>query len=262
MVNQNTLGRSFFSTDENFNSHEFMHFCSKMMRKEPKQRGKAPCMIVFCSFEQQFGLIELAKKFGINNYINLVFRKNYSSQVLKANMRVVGNSEYALLMHRNELDIVGNVHDNQSVKDGVIVGNSEHGLILYREKLPMFNNNGKMIMNTMDWMRDDKRHPMYRKLHPTQKPLALLEKLISIFTDEGDVVIDPTAGSGSTIIAAENLGRKAYGFEIDRHMHPKAKEWIRDYRVYRDELAQKGYSETEIINKAGNQVTIFNPIGE
>ena len=90
-------GTSFFDTDENFRPAEFMHFCQKMMKKEPKQKGQAPCMIVFCSFEQQFYLIELAKKYGIENYINLVFRKKYSAQVLKANMRVVGNCEYGLI---------------------------------------------------------------------------------------------------------------------------------------------------------------------
>ncbi len=86
-------GKQFFNTDINFNVAEFMHFCSKMLVKEPKERGKAPAMILFCSFEQQFPLIELAKKYGLNNYINLVFRKNFSAQVLKANMRIVGNCE-------------------------------------------------------------------------------------------------------------------------------------------------------------------------
>ena len=110
-------GKQFFDTDKDFRPPEFMHFCSKMLIKEPKEKGKAPCMIVFCAFEQQFQLIELAKKYGLNNYINLVFRKNFSAQVLKANMRIVGNCEYALLF--------------------------------YREKLPKFNNNGKMIFNCL-----------------------------------------------------------------------------------------------------------------
>lgn len=55
-------GKQFFDTDKDFSPPEFMHFCSKMLIKEPKEKGKAPCMIVFCAFEQQFQLIELAKK--------------------------------------------------------------------------------------------------------------------------------------------------------------------------------------------------------
>ena len=80
-------GKSFFDTDKNFNVNEFFHFCSKLLKPEPKEKGQAPCMIVFCEFEQQFALIEVARKHCFNNYINLVFRKNFSAQVLKANMR-------------------------------------------------------------------------------------------------------------------------------------------------------------------------------
>ena len=88
-----------FNSDFNFNLYEYFHFCSKMLKKEPKKAGRrgrssdAPCMIVFCSFEQMSTLINAAKKHGFNNYIPLVFVKNYSPQVLKANMRVVGASD-------------------------------------------------------------------------------------------------------------------------------------------------------------------------
>ena len=200
----------FFDTDKDFRPAEFMHFCSKMLRKEPKAKGQAPCMIVFCAFDQQMYLIELAKRYGLNNYINLVFRKNFSAQVLKANMRVVGNAEY--------------------------------GLILYREKLPKFNNNGKMVFNIIDWERDTETV----KIHPTQKPIKLLEKLIKIFTDEGDVVIDPVAGSGSTLIAANNLKRKAYGFEIKKDFYKVAYENYERIKLINKEINEMGYAKTEI----------------
>ena len=187
--------KTFFDTDVDFRIPEFMHFCSKMLKPEPKERGKAPCMIVFCSFEQQFTLIEEAKKHGLNNYINLVFRKNFSAQVLKANMRVVGNCEYAIL--------------------------------LYRDKLPKFNNKGNMIFNCFDWPREINKE----KIHPTQKPVALIERLIEIFTDEDEVVIDPVAGSGSTLVAAKNMNRKAYGFEIKKDFFAKATNWIEKTKV-------------------------------
>lgn len=70
-------GKEFFDTDKDFRPAEFMHFCSQMLVKEPKESGKAPCMIVFCEFEQQFKYIELGKQYGFNHYINLVFRKNF-----------------------------------------------------------------------------------------------------------------------------------------------------------------------------------------
>lgn len=178
----------FFDTDKDFRISEFLHFCSKMLIKKPKETGKAPCMIVFCAFEQQFELIEKAKEFGLMRYINLVFRKNFSAQVLKANMRIVGNCEYALL--------------------------------LYRDKLPKFNNHGKMVFNCMNWVRDNS----VPKIHPTQKPIPVLQNLIEIFTDINDVVIDPVAGSGSTLLAAAQIGRRAYGFEIKKPFYKEANE--------------------------------------
>jgi site-specific DNA-methyltransferase (adenine-specific) len=212
-------GKSFFDTDEDFRPAEFMHFCSTMLRAEPKkqkvegeprQKSEAPCMIIFCAFDQQMYLIELAKRYGLNNYINLVFRKNFSAQVLKANMKVVGNCEY--------------------------------GLILYRDRLPKFRNNGKMIFNCIDWPRDNENE----KLHPTQKPVELLKTLIEIFTDEGDVVIDPVAGSGSTLIAAQRLKRKGYGFEIKKEFYTKANEWLQSEKQKIKEIEELGFAKTEI----------------
>ncbi len=173
-------GKEFFDTDKDFRVAEFMHFVSTMLKKEPKNKNEAGCMIVFCEFEQQFMLIQKGKEYGFMNYINLVFRKNYSAQVLKANMKIVGNCEYAVL--------------------------------LYRDKLPKFRNNGDMIFNCMDVLRDTTTP----KIHPTQKSIHIIRKLIEIFTDPGDVVIDPVAGSGVTLLAAEQLGRKSYGFEIKK----------------------------------------------
>lgn len=203
-------GKEFFDTDKDFRITEFLHFCSTLMVKEPKESGKAPCMIVFCEFEQQFELIEKAKKYGLNKYINLVFRKNYSAQVLKANMRIVGNCEYALL--------------------------------LYRDKLPKFNNNGKMVFNCMEWDRDGDTP----KIHPTQKPVKVLERLIRIFTDEDDVVIDPVAGSGSTLLAAMNCGRPSYGFEIKKNFYKEASAMLEEHKIELEEINKHGFSPSEL----------------
>jgi DNA modification methylase len=57
------------------------------------------------------------------------------------------------------------------------------------------------------------------KLHPTQKPTAALAPLISSFCPAGGVVLDPFAGSGSTLLAAKQVGRRFIGFEIDTQHH-------------------------------------------
>lgn len=150
--------------------------------------------------------------------IPLVFIKNYSPQVLKANMRIVGATEYAL--------------------------------VLYRDRLPKFRNgcqtdeNGKnirgtghMVFNWFNWEKDGKDIP---KIHPAQKPVAVLKRLIEIFTDEGDVVIDPCCGSGSTLRAAAELGRSSFGFEIDRNFYQRAKD------------------EMLVFEDTGEQMTLFD----
>ena len=223
-------GKSFFDTDTDFRPAEFMHFCSTMLKPEKKvvkvegearQKGDAPCMVLFCAFDQQMYFIELAKRYGLNKYINLVFRKNFSAQVLKANMKIVGNCEY--------------------------------GPVLYRNKLPKFRNNGKMIFNCMDWPRDN----VSEKIHPTQKPVKLLETIIEIFTDPGDVVIDPVAGSGSSLVAALNLGRKAHGFEIKKDFHKTATKWIEETKLRIEETKTLGYPKTYIQSLNPNQLLIF-----
>lgn len=64
-------------------------------------------------------------------------------------------------------------------------------------------------------------------IHPTQKPVALFEYLIRTYTNEGDTVLDNTAGSGTTAIAAERAGRKWICIERDEEYAAKAMERIR-----------------------------------
>lgn len=138
--------QSFFHTDGTFKIAEYMHFCNRLLKKEPKEKGQAPAMIVFC---------------------------------------------------------------------------------LYRDKLPKFRNVGEdggkhMVFDWFRWERDSRKE--YPKIHPTQKPVGVLKRLIEVFTDPGDVVIDPVAGSGTTLRAAYELGRSAYGFEVDKSFYEAARE--------------------------------------
>lgn len=201
-------GKAAFNSDFNFNLYEYFHFCSKMMKRDdtkPCSRGRSsnsPCMIVFCSWEQQPTLLDAAKKHGFKNYIPLVFIKNYSPQVLKANMRVVGATEYALLLYRDRLP---------KFRNGLKVDENGKNIV----------GTGHMVFNWFEWERDGKEIP---KIHPAQKSVKVLKKLIETFTDEGDVVIDPCCGSGATLRAARELNRSAFGFEIDRTFYQRAKD--------------------------------------
>lgn len=215
-------GKSFFDTDNDFKINNFFDFCTRYMNKEPKkagERGKssnAPAMIVFCAFEQIPFVIEQGKRHGLVKSYPLIFCKNFSAQVLKANMKIVNACEYAV--------------------------------VLYREKLPKFRNigadgKGHMVFNWFNWERDGKDIP---KLHPTQKPVKVLKRLIEIFTDEGDVVIDPVAGSGSTLRACAELNRSCYGFEIKKDFYNKSKEKMINEEILDDLLNKKQMTFDEI----------------
>lgn len=201
-------GKAAFYSDYNFNLYEYFHFCSRLMKKEPQKGGTrgrssdAPSMIVFCSFQQMPTLIDAAAKHGFIHYIPLTFIKKSSPQALKANMRIVGATEHALLFYRSYLP---------KFRNGAML--DENG-----KNIP---GSGHMVLDWFEWERDGKEIP---KIHPTQKPVRVLKRLIEICTDPGDVVIDPCFGSGSTARAALETGRNFYGFEINKTFYKRAKE--------------------------------------
>ena len=65
-------------------------------------------------------------------------------------------------------------------------------------------------------------------LHPTQKPVALLEYLIKTYTNENDVVLDNCMGSGSTGVACQNTNRNFIGIELDDDYFNIAKQRLED----------------------------------
>lgn len=65
-----------------------------------------------------------------------------------------------------------------------------------------------------------------KRLHPTQKPVALFEYLIKTYTNEGDIVLDNCMGSGTTGVACKNLNREFIGMELDEGYFNIAKERI------------------------------------
>jgi site-specific DNA-methyltransferase (adenine-specific) len=202
-------GKSFFDTDNDFKIAEYMHFCSRLLKKEPKEKGKSPAMIVFCAFEQMAMVVEYGKKYGFNNSYPLFFIKNTSGQVLKANMKIVGATEHAVVLYRDKLPKFNN------------------GRIIDKETGKPIRGTGKMILNWFEWKRDNKKD--YPKIHPTQKPVGVLKELIKIFTDEGDVVIDPCAGSGTTLRACKELKRHSFGFEIKKEFCKQAIDQMLTY---------------------------------
>jgi DNA modification methylase len=92
-----------------------------------------------------------------------------------------------------------------------------------RENKTIFNlpNNKKIVKNIFEIKKDQ------NNIHPTQKPQRLLEELILLFSNKGDYILDFTAGSGSTGIAATGLGRKFIGIELDDNFYKESIKWYK-----------------------------------
>ena len=95
-----------------------------------------------------------------------------------------------------------------------------------RTRIP---NNGErfpvsIIRFSMDWRRQD-------QIHPTQKPVKIIEYFIKTYTNKGDVILDFTMGSGTTMIACKNLNRNGIGIELDDKYFNIAKKRIENHVV-------------------------------
>ena len=98
----------------------------------------------------------------------------------------------------------------------------EYSIKGYRESLPKSH-----ITHGSNYPRDVLKFSSESKtVHPTQKPVALLEYLIKTYTNESEMVLDFTMGSGSTGVAAKNLNRSFIGIELDENYFRIAKERI------------------------------------
>jgi len=114
------------------------------------------------------------------------------------------------------------------VKDNTVVNhwymkNVEYVLFFRKGGMKPLNNNSD---NTAVMVRMPKDQ---EKIHPTQKPVPYLESLIKNSTNNGEIVLDPFAGSGSTAIACLNTGRGFITCEIDNEFYWKTKSRIDDH---------------------------------
>lgn len=80
-------------------------------------------------------------------------------------------------------------------------------------------------------LQDDMRGKEFR-FHPTQKPSQMWIKILNLYTKEGDLILDPFAGSQSLRIACHKTNRRYIGFEIDKGYYKKGCEW------FENEIAQ------------------------
>jgi hypothetical protein len=122
--------------------------------------------------------------------------------------------------------------------------NSELILFFRKGKAKAINNCGSKTVLEVD-------NIIGNKVHPTEKPVELMEILISNSSKENDVVFDPFAGSGATLQAAKNLNRNAIGIEIDEEYFDIASERL---NINQEVLNPKKETNKEIINLTNKEV--------
>lgn len=95
--------------------------------------------------------------------------------------------------------------------------------------------------------------------YPTQKPILLLERIIEISTDEGDIVLDPFCGSGTTLVASKLLNRKYIGFDISQEAVDLTKKRLDNPVKTNSNLVNNGIDSYK--TKSEQELSILNSIG-
>lgn len=101
----------------------------------------------------------------------------------------------------------------------------------YKSRTGTFNNEGKVLHDFIETSVTPTGERKYGK-HPTQKPEKLIEHFVQILSNEGDVVMDPFMGSGTTGVVAKRNNRKFIGIELDSQYFEISKSRIEEKEPY------------------------------
>lgn len=129
-------------------------------------------------------------------------------------------------------------------------------LIDYRKNPPQPYNTEKVPGNVWDFPRVRYRMAEYEN-HPTQKPIALLERIIKASSNEGDIVLDPFSGTFTTSFVAKSLNRKSIGIEIDEDFTKIGIRRVLEETSLNGEDLKPELKTYQIKNQA--QQTLFEP---
>lgn len=167
-------------------------------------------VVVFCSF-----------KFGVDCFNACKGKLKFRYDLVwdkKCPVGFLSSKERQLRQHENILlfSINGDVTYNpQMTKGEAYVNNRKGNAEIYSQKRTNTINNGDRypisIISGMNNRSDS--------VHPTQKPVSLLEYLVATYSNESDLILDPFLGSGTTAVACRNLKRNYIGFELHKEYY-------------------------------------------
>jgi site-specific DNA-methyltransferase (adenine-specific) len=151
-----------------------------------------------------------------------VWRKNRATGVLNAKKQPLRNKEDVLIFSKGAASYFpqGLVSKVEKSRNGKMEVSQNYRDGFHKEYVREWGNYPKQVLDF---------DVVQKTIHPTQKPVALFEYLIRTYTNPGDTVLDNTAGSGTTAIAAENCGRKWICIERDDAYYAKAVERVQQH---------------------------------
>ncbi len=154
-----------------------------------------------------------------------IWDKNKGTQPQLANIQPMKSHENILVFGKGKI----NYYPQKTKGDPYTRDNkqkhSDHSLSKGLKPIKQVNTGFRFPKTVLLYPRD---FSAQSRLHPTQKPVALLEYLIKTYTQENETVLDFTMGSGSTGVAARNLNRSFIGIELDEKYFEIARERIND----------------------------------
>ena len=159
---------------------------------------------------------------NIKNYkYDWVWQKSRPSGSMLAKKQPLRNTEVISIFYKKQCLYVPQMSETKRVVENTRTVNK--GEIVGSQKLTRkFDNNGLAYPRTVISFGNSN----HKSVHPTQKPVDLMEYLINTYTNESETVLDFTMGSGSTGVACKNLDRKFIGIELDETYFNIAKERI------------------------------------
>jgi site-specific DNA-methyltransferase (adenine-specific) len=156
-----------------------------------------------------------------------VWKKNFSTNFLHAKRQPLRNTEDIVVFHNGSsyyYPIKTDGHTPTQSAKGSSLGKLWHG----ENKRNYEGGDTTRFPNTIIEINAE---PQKRRLHPTQKPVELMEYLIKTYTNEGETVLDFTMGSGTTGVAAKNLNRPFIGIELDPDYFKIASDRINQFSI-------------------------------
>ena len=185
-----------------------------------KRIGKDNCQFVFfCTTKFGNTLINSNPKWF---RYDIIWEKENSVGFLSANKMPLRQHEMIYIFHNNKKPKNMNWIYNPQKTEGKAykkIGKGECGI--YKSKrIPLGNEGDRFPISILKFGYDKE------KLHPTQKPVALCEWIVKTYSNEGDLVLDFTMGSGSTIVACINTKRRYIGIEKDKTIFETAQNRI------------------------------------